>query len=96
MNVLFVGILGLGVGPSFASLTLLIPEKFGRNVSQSIIGLQMSMAYIGIAVLPPIFGLFVEYIGGWTYPVYLLSLMAAYVVSFIVFLRLPKKVEFEN
>jgi predicted MFS family arabinose efflux permease len=94
--ILAVLFLGFGVGPSFASLTLLIPEKFGRSVSQSIIGLQMSMAYVGIAALPPIFGLLVEWIGAWLYPVYLIVLMACYVVSFVVFLRLPKKIKTVN
>lgn len=82
--------LGFGVGPSFASLTILIPQRFGRSISQSIIGLQMALAYVGILVLPPVFGLLVQWFGAWLYPFYLIVLMALYVISFFLFLRSTK------
>lgn len=49
-------LLGLGIGPVYPNIMHLTPKNFGKDVSQSIIGLQMAVAYTGITAVPPIFG----------------------------------------
>ncbi len=49
-------IIGLGCAPIFPSLIHETPENFSSKYSQIIIGMQMSSAYIGITIMPPLFG----------------------------------------
>ncbi|GHU98147.1 MFS transporter [Spirochaetia bacterium] len=49
-------ITGLGCAPIFPSLLHETPKNFGSDYSQAIIGIQMASAYIGIMVMPPLFG----------------------------------------
>jgi fucose permease len=48
--------IGLGCAPVFPSLIHETPRNFGVEKSQSIIGLQMACAYIGVTFTPPLFG----------------------------------------
>lgn len=47
---------GCGVGPLFGCLTHLTPENVGRENAQSVIGLQLATSYIGIMLMPYLFG----------------------------------------
>ena len=38
----------------------LTPENFGRELSQSVIGTEMGSAYLGIMLIPPLFGIFAQ------------------------------------
>ncbi|GHV78420.1 MFS transporter [Spirochaetia bacterium] len=49
-------IIGLGCAPIYPSLLHETPENFGSEYSQMIMGIQMATAYIGITVMPPLFG----------------------------------------
>ncbi|GHT77178.1 MFS transporter [Spirochaetia bacterium] len=49
-------IIGLGCAPIYPSLLHETPKNFGSEYSQIIMGLQMATAYIGITVMPPLFG----------------------------------------
>ena len=49
-------ITGLGAAPIYPSLIHATPDNFGKENSQAIIGIQMASAYIGILVVPAIFG----------------------------------------
>jgi fucose permease len=48
--------IGLGCAPIYPSLIHETPKNFGKEYSQGIIGIQMASAYIGITLMPPIFG----------------------------------------
>ena len=48
--------IGLGSGPIFPSLIHETPRNFGARNSQSVIGMQMASAYLGLTAMPPIFG----------------------------------------
>lgn len=50
-------LIGVGCAPIFPSMVHETPNRFGREKSQKIIGLQMASAYIGSACLPPLTGL---------------------------------------
>ncbi|GHV04613.1 MFS transporter [Spirochaetia bacterium] len=49
-------IIGLGCAPIYPSLIHETPKNFGAEYSQALIGIQMATAYIGIMVMPPLFG----------------------------------------
>ncbi|MBR0112636.1 MAG: MFS transporter, partial [Clostridia bacterium] len=53
--------LGLGCAPVYPSLVHATPSNFGRENSQSVIGVQMASAYIGMFVSPPVFGKLAEW-----------------------------------
>lgn len=48
--------IGLGCAPIYPSMIHLIPSRFGKGASQSIIGLSMAFAYIGSTFMPPLLG----------------------------------------
>ncbi|MDF2588549.1 MAG: major facilitator superfamily 1 [Anaerocolumna sp.] len=50
-------LIGLGCAPIYPSLLHETPVNFGAEYSQSIMGIQMSCAYIGSTFMPPFFGL---------------------------------------
>ena len=49
-------LIGLGCSPIYPSMIQLTPERFGKENSQKIIGLQMASAYTGITLVPPLVG----------------------------------------
>lgn len=64
-------LIGLGNGPLFPNFNYLAPESFGSDVSQSVIGVQMASAYVGIMLAPPLCGLIGQTVGMGIFPVYL-------------------------
>jgi fucose permease len=49
-------LLGIGLAPIFPSILHETPNRFGRQDTQRIIGVQMGFAYIGSAFLSPVWG----------------------------------------
>ena len=68
-------ILGLGSAPIYPCIIHLTPIRFGKEHSQSIIGIQMASAYLGSTLMPPVFGLLAEHIHIGLMPIYLLLFM---------------------
>ena len=56
-------LVGFGCAPIFPSLLHNTPHNFGKTNSESIMGLQMAFAYIGITLMPFIYGKLASYIG---------------------------------
>ena len=81
-------LVGLGNGPLFPNFNYLTPENFGNENSQSIIGIQMAASYIGIMVLPAIFGFLCQLIGLGIFPIYLLTLF----IIMLIFTYKVKKI----
>lgn len=65
-------LIGLGNGPLFPNFNYLAPENFGKEISQSVIGLQMASAYIGIMLAPALCGVLGQNIGMRIFPVYMI------------------------
>jgi len=65
-------IIGFGCAPVYPSVIHSTPEHFGQENSQAIIGIQMAFAYIGIVIMPPVYGLITQYISSKLLPLYLL------------------------
>lgn len=61
---------GLGCAPIYPCIIHSTPDHFGEENSQAIIGVQMASAYVGICLMPPLFGLIANHIGAWLLPVY--------------------------
>lgn len=64
-------LVGFADGPLFPNFNYLTPESFGEDVSQSIIGIQMAFAYIGILCAPPLCGVLGQTVGMGVFSVYL-------------------------
>lgn len=84
-------LVGFGNGPVFPNMTHLTPITFGRDVSQSIIGMQMAISYTGIMLSPLIFGQLAQYIGTFLMPYYLLVLYVIMMFSTFMLLQVLKE-----
>ncbi len=64
VNIALIGFVltGFGCAPIFPSLLHETPKNFGAEYSQSIMGVQMSCAYVGITFAPIIFGYVAKYL----------------------------------
>lgn len=69
-------LIGLGCAPIYPSVIHSTPEYFGAERTSAIIGVQMASAYVGILIMPPLFGLIANYINISLLPVYLLGMTA--------------------
>ena len=81
-------LIGLGCAPIYPCIIHSTPDHFGEENSQAIIGVQMASAYVGICLMPPLFGLIANHIGAWLLPVYV---GAINVVMILMSERLNKK-----
>ena len=61
-------ITGLGNAPVYPCVIHATPTDFGRENSQSLVGMQMASAYIGSTFMPPVFGLVAQHISVGLYP----------------------------
>ena len=64
-------IIGLGCAPIYPCIIHSTPIRFGKEKSQSIIGIQMASAYLGSTLMPPLFGLIANHISLKLMPLYL-------------------------
>ncbi|MCI8473723.1 MAG: MFS transporter [Oscillospiraceae bacterium] len=69
-------LVGLGCAPIYPSIIHSIPELFGAQRSQAIIGVQMASAYTGSLLMPPLFGVLANHLGTGLLPLFLLGLLA--------------------
>jgi fucose permease len=83
--------IGLGIGPIFPNLIHLTPRNFGKGNSQSVMGTQMAASYIGIMLMPPLFGLLAQGVSVALFPYFLLALFAVTVASTAFLIRNLKK-----
>ena len=70
-------LVGLGNGPLFPNFTHIAPETFGKDVSESVISMQMTFAYVGILLGPLLCGLLAQAFTMLVFPVFLTALFAA-------------------
>ena len=74
MTVATIGLfmIGLGNGPLFPNLTHLMPIHFGKDLSQSLIGLQMAVSSVSVLLSPILFGQIAEHLGAGLFPTVLM------------------------
>lgn len=63
---------GLGCAPIYPSLLHATPQRFGKSLSQSLMGTQMAISYLGSTTMPPVSGFLSEKISMGLYPILLL------------------------
>ena len=68
-------LIGLGCAPIYPCIIHSTPENFGEDRSQALIGVQMASAYIGIFLMPPLFGLIANHINVALLPEYILIIL---------------------
>lgn len=73
-------LVGLGCAPIYPCIIHSTPAHFGAEKSQALIGVQMASAYVGICLMPPLFGLIANHISVSLLPIYLLAILVAMVV----------------
>ena len=74
-------VMGLGCAPIYPSIIHSTPTRFGKERSQSIIGIQMASAYLGATVMPPVFGLIANNIHIGLMPIYVIFFMLLMLIS---------------
>ena len=78
----FIGLMltGLGSAPVYPCIIHSTPAHFGEESSQALIGVQMASAYVGICVLPPVFGIMARYITASLLPWYMAAILMVMVL----------------
>lgn len=76
--------IGMGIGPIFPNLTHLTPKIFGRDISGSIMGLEQTASYVGIMLMPWIFGIIAENLSTALFPFYLFALYIIFVFALLL------------
>lgn len=64
---------GLGCAPLYPAMLQETPARFGREASQTVMGLQMAVAYFGSTVMPPLLGLLAQHTSISIFPWFLLA-----------------------
>ena len=73
-------LIGLGCAPIYPCIIHSTPAHFGQSHSQALIGVQMASAYVGICVMPPLFGILANHISASVLPWYLLGINIVMVI----------------
>ena len=73
-------LMGLGCAPIYPCIIHSTPDHFGEAHSQAIIGIQMASAYVGICVMPPLFGLIANHLSPALLPGYLAAILAVMIL----------------
>ncbi len=81
---------GVGCAPIYPSLLHETPNSFGAEYSQSIMGLQMAVAYVGSTFMPPIFGILATKIGYSIMPIFTGSILILMITMLVTMNRQVK------
>ena len=74
-------LIGLGCAPIYPAMIHETPNKFGQDLSQHIMGIQMATAYVGSTIVPPLFGMLSKFSGFGILPVFLLTFIIVMLLS---------------
>lgn len=80
-------LVGLGCAPIYPCIIHTTPERFGAQRSQAMIGAQMAFAYVGICLMPPLFGWIANFSSTSLLSVYLLVILAVMTIMHEMSLR---------
>lgn len=83
--------LGFGFGPIYPTMMHQTPEFFGAELSAKIMGLEMSAAYIGSALMPALFGVIGRNISMSLFPFYALLLLVINIMATEYKIRATKR-----
>ncbi len=74
-------LVGFGCAPIYPCFIHAIPARFGEDKSQMLIGVQMAAAYVGISLMPPLFGWIANNISIGLLPLFLAVILILMIVS---------------
>lgn len=74
-------LVGFGCAPIYPCFIHAIPARFGEDKSQMLIGVQMAAAYVGISLMPPLFGWIADNISIGLLPLFLAVILILMIVS---------------
>lgn len=74
-------LIGLGCAPIFPSMLHDTPVHFGKDISQSIMGIQMAFAYMGTTFMPPLLGIISSKLSFEIFPVFILFFIIVMTIS---------------
>lgn len=66
---------GMGMGPIFPNMMHLTAENFAPEIALSVSGLQMTATYLGILLMPALFGFLAQWISPGLFPGYMLAMV---------------------
>ncbi|NLL80584.1 MAG: MFS transporter [Clostridiales bacterium] len=73
-------VMGAGCAPIYPGLLHETPRNFGKRYCQTIMGIQMSAAYVGTTCMPPLFGILAGRSGYRIFPFYVAGLLCLMVL----------------
>ena len=76
-------LIGLGNGPLYPNMVHLTPIRFGKRISQAVMGAQMAAAYIGILSMPALTGFLAQKFSTDIFPYCLIILYGIMLISLI-------------
>ena len=83
-------VIGLGCAPVYPCIIHMTPDLFGKERSQSMIGIQMAAAYSGFCLIPPLVGVIADHIGIYLLPLCLLTLLTLIVTMHEIVVKKTK------
>lgn len=72
--------IGIGCAPIYPSMLHQTPQNFGKEMSQSVMGVQMASAYVGTTLIPPLFGVIAQQVNIAWFPYFLLIILLVMVL----------------
>lgn len=81
LSILSLIVIGLGAAPIFPSMLQETPNRFGKYLSQHIIGNQMAFAYMGSAAMPALLGFIIIKSGIAIFPFFILIYSVIMLIS---------------
>ena len=82
--------IGLGCAPIYPSMLHETPKNFGEEYSQAMMGIQMGSAYIGITIMPLIFGRLAVHLSFVIFPIFIAIIL---VIKIIMVEILNRKID---
>ena len=90
LSVAGVFLVGLGNSSIYPNFIYLTPYNFGKDISQAVMGSQVAFAFTGVMLFPPLFGLFVQMGGIFSFPLFMTVLFAVMAAAIWVFVKKAK------
>ncbi|MBR6747716.1 MAG: MFS transporter [Clostridia bacterium] len=84
-------LVGLGNGSLYPNLIHLTPVNFGADISQSVMGATIAVAYISVMLAPPLFGLVSRFLGVTFFPYFIFLWFVIFSAAALRFARRQKK-----
>ena len=81
---------GFGNGSIYPNFIHLTPYNFGKDISQAVMGSLIAMAYIGVMLAPPLFGLTNQWFKAGSFPFFVSVLYVIMIVSIFAFVKKVK------